>query len=40
MEGRSRRGGRVEERTPERCKDGILQGMPNFTAQGATMSSV
>ena len=37
MEGRSRWGRKVEERTPGRCKDGILQGMQNFVAPGATM---
>ena len=37
MEGRSRWGKRVEERTPGKYKDRILQGMQKFAAPGATM---
>ena len=37
MEGRRRWGRRVEERTPGRCKDRLLQSMQKFAAPGAIM---
>ena len=39
MKGRSRWGRRVEERTPRRCKDRLLQGMQKFAAPGVIMDT-
>ena len=39
MKGRSRWGRRVEERTPGRGKDRLLQGMQKFAAPGAIMDT-